>query len=730
MPLLPRDVGGGSGGGIEEAPLDGKLYGRRMARWDPVPTLLTLIYYRGPFATPDELKAAHPTDMPGAYAVVSSTSSIWIWNHDKWEDTGATQTQAGILDAPHDGKTYGRKDGDWVVVGTGTINEEEVILLIKKTPHNDLKGIQGGKVEGGKVTEAYHLTKDQWEGLPVRPSIVSPANNATDINQVPQFAGSPYAHPQDTLMYMKHIQLAKTNDFAAPVYDKEEVSRNVTFQVPLKPDNFPYLEQDTAYYARIRYRDRRMRWSHWSAPIRFVTMKTFPINVLVMPEMIIPADGGEASAYNPLLAMTTPKVVGGVAEFDKADWQISTDSTFATTLYDAPGTDDLVTHIAKDLNLTVVQASDFYARGRQRLKDGTYTPWARPVRFGLRPEFDDPVFGLRRVFSKKYGVPMLFNIDEDGDVVYIPKRYWDRHPLYLFARQDINFGEGIGSDAGTNFIGEMIYVPPCWIKHRVYDNGDGDMVIDLWFSANERSGDGWMLHPAFARSRNGFLHGVHPARVMATKKSGGEYFYMSTPRTSGYFNDAPQEPMDVLNQIVEGGSNSAPWHFVSIYEYMLLADLITAEFLSLRPLLVGTTFNWRGFRRLVDEYYYVVYSGIALQDTESKRMGVRFSPPQGGQGFYEIPLNLTLEDTGNATEIVRGHHAGLGFDLALLGIVSAVGSEPSPFGLNNIKNAKRSRPIPPNTSALNAYYKGLFGITHNNGSNGGTADVRVCKGLD
>ena len=122
---------------------------------------------RGSFAMSDELKAAHPTDMPGAYAVVSSTSSIWIWNHDKWEDTGATQTQAGILDAPKDGKTYGRKDGDWVEAGGGTVNEEQVTNIIKNTPHNDLKTIQGGKIENSKVTEAYHLTKDQLEGLPV-----------------------------------------------------------------------------------------------------------------------------------------------------------------------------------------------------------------------------------------------------------------------------------------------------------------------------------------------------------------------------------------------------------------------------------------------------------------------------------------------------------------------------------------------------------------------------------
>ena len=65
--------------------------------------------------------------------------------------------------------------------------------FIEGIDHHALKAIQGGKVEGGKVTEAYHLTKDQWEGLPVRPSIISPANGETNINQVPQIVGTPYA---------------------------------------------------------------------------------------------------------------------------------------------------------------------------------------------------------------------------------------------------------------------------------------------------------------------------------------------------------------------------------------------------------------------------------------------------------------------------------------------------------------------------------------------------------
>ena len=104
--------------------------------------------------------------------------------------------------------------------------------FIERLDHHDLNGIQGGKLENGEVTEAYHLTKEQWEGLPVRPSIISPANGETNINQVPQIVGTPYAHPYDVGMYQKHIQIATTNDFAAPVYEKEEFSGTPVFQVP------------------------------------------------------------------------------------------------------------------------------------------------------------------------------------------------------------------------------------------------------------------------------------------------------------------------------------------------------------------------------------------------------------------------------------------------------------------------------------------------------------------
>lgn len=684
MPLLPRDPGG-QGGGIEEAPLDGKLYGRRMARWDEVPKLLTLIYYRGPFVTPDELRAAYPTDVPGAYAIVSSTSSIWIWNHDKWEDTGATQTQAGILDAPHDGQTYGRKDGGWVVAGGGTVSEDEVVNIIKNTQHNILKGIQGGKVENGRVTEAYHLTREEWEKLPVRPSVISPANGETNINQAPQIVGTPYAHPYDAGMSQKHIQIATTNDFAAPVYEKVEFSGTPVFQVSLKADNAPYLAQDTVYYVRIRYQDRRGRWSHWSAPSTFRTMVQFPAGVLLTPIMTAPSDGGEASAVNPVLGMSSPKVLAGTGNFDKGDWQISTDSTFATTLYDAQGTDDLIFHTTTGLNLTTTLGMDFFARGRQRATDGTYTPWAVPVRFGLRPEYSDPIFGLRRIFSKRYGHAFVYNIDPEGKIVRISKAYWAKHPLYQFPKRNLVVAQKAG---GENIVSEMAYVPPCWIKHRVYDNDDGDMVIDLWFSMSNEGPD-WILAPAFARSPNGILISTCFSSNAVTEHN--KSIYASVPGVAGA-NVFLAANVDELN-ILETGSRNGSWHVPTIYERQLLLDLMAAEFTTQNPMGISSSWGnsntdgnmkWHGLYGPLSQGS--VYHGVSFSYSGDLYTSIQISTPQMDPGFLMFPLNYpSKEQFYGVTDIMRGYNSHLGFDIALLGIITALAPRGgSPFGMNDV----------------------------------------------
>ena len=561
--------------------------------------------------------------------------------------------------------------------------------FIERLDHHDLNGIQGGKLENGEVTEAYHLTKEQWEGLPVRPSIISPANGETNINQVPQIVGTPYAHPYDVGMYQKHIQITTTNDFAATIYDKEEFSGTPVFQVPLKPGGSPYLTQDTVYYARIRYQDRKGRWSHWSAPSMFRTMVQFPAGILATPIMTVPSDGGEASAVNPVLGMTSPRVLAGTGNFDKGDWQISTDSTFATTLYNAQGTDDLTFHATTGLNLATALGVDFFARGRQRATDGTYTPWAVPVRFGLRPEYSDPIFGLRRIFSKKYNRPFVYNIDPEGEIVYIPKTYWNNHPLYQFSKRKLVVAQ---KEGGEEIISEMAYIPPCWEKYHIYNNDDGDMVIDLWFSMS-KGGSDWMLHPAFTRSPNGFLHATCFSSTATTAQ--GKTIYVSVPNVKGYVYPEPQY-LDALN-VLETGSKVGPWHVTTIYERQLLWDLMAAEYLAQTPQQISSNWGvsntdadmkWRSFYGPLAGGG--IYQGLSFSFAGNVCTGIQISTPQ-----MDSAVDLTLDYPAasnqryGVTNIMRGRIIPLGFDIALLGVVNMVAlGASSPFGINGLELEK------------------------------------------
>ena len=125
------------------------------------------------------------------------------------------------------------------------------------------------------------------------------------------------------------------------------------------------------------------------------------------------------------------------------------------------------------------------------------------------------------------------------------------------------------NDAGVNVISEMVFLPPVWIKYAVYDNADGEMVIDEWFSATQKAGDGWMLHPAFIPSPNGLLLGK---RAAGTAIIGGKsVFVCNETLSSAFVNES---------NIANLRSLDRTWHGYSVYERWLLNDLIMAEYIT------------------------------------------------------------------------------------------------------------------------------------------------------
>lgn len=567
------------------------------------------------------------------------------------EGGGGGGGSGGFEDAPRDGKLYGRKDGAWAEATGGGGGPAPV------SAHNELSGLQGGDAA---AHEFFHLTEAEWRRLPIRPTVLSPADGTENINQVPQVVGSPYAHPYDVPMYKKHIQVAADDAFANIAWELEEFSGSPVFQIPLKPDETPYLSEGQWYHVRIRYQDRLGRWSDWSPASRFKTMDAFPDGILLTPMMVIPADGGEVRSVNPILAMTSPKVAAGVANFDAADWQISANSAFETTLYEALGTPHLTLHQTEGLNLASAIGAEFYARGRQRTDAGEYTPWAVPARFALRPDYDDPVFGMRRVFSKKYNTPIVCQIDPEGNPVHIPKSYFDQHPLYAFPASEIPLGE-------TGLTSSMAFVPPCWIKHAVYDNDDGDMVIDLWFSPTPQTGDGWILHPAFDLAQDG----LYIDTCLCTRKSAAN-------NTLCYVSAEDMAPLSLggyasaINATISAAPGRRVWN---IYERRLLLDLMTCEYCTTNHTRISAVshagdmnirFKWRSFYGLVTTTRQIC-DGVQLGANNNGISTLSLLHPSGSS--LQLGVSLTL-GTGSPVSVLRGDSDIFGFDVALLGIVS------------------------------------------------------------
>ena len=513
---------------------------------------------------------------------------------------------------------------------------------------------------------------------PDKPIILSPSDDAVNINQVPQFYGSVYKHYYNTPMYAKAIQISASESFSSNIYEVEEISRTPVFQITLDENDTPYLSPATKYYARIRYQDTEENWSAWSETICFTTMSTFPETVLATPIMVLPLNGGEASANNTVMSMSAPEVLIGTASFTSADWQISNDETFATILYNAADTGSTTLNIPESLDLSSVKSSTLYARGRQKTSGGDYTDWSKTVHFKVSPEYDNPIFGFRRIFSSRTGYPIAYNIDLDGNPVYIPKKYFDNHPLYQFPVTTLEIGESLSSSAAL--------VLPCWIKYSVYDNANGDMVIDMWFSPYPMSGDGWILHPAFKKCENGFYHGT--CLASRAQDTDNNYYFLSKEDTSGFgYGNETSNDRKAINNLKALDSS---WRVWTIYELRLLFDLLQAEYcvFDVKNISTGTetannssSFKWRNFRGLYfPNNTAILVNGVKYPESAIAQNATATSidvltPDLSYKTLAVSYLKLNVEayaPNEYLSEIMRGYDDDFGLNLAILGLAKKI----------------------------------------------------------
>lgn len=556
--------------GVEEAPNDNKFYIRKNKAWIEfedqgildVPSTPPDKLYLRKFNGWVEYIERNVEEAPNDNFEYLRKNKVWV----------KAKNVPFENDAPVNGKIYGRKDGDWAEVtgagggGGGLIGD-----------HNTASNIQGGKVVGGVTTEAYHLTREEYLRLPFKPTIISPANNSVNINQIPVIHGSAYQHPFEYSMFGIEVLVSKTENFDNIIYTYNGYANTTSHQIPEKQGGNNVLETSTTYYVKIRYQDINRNWSAYSDTIKFETMIQFPNKVLKQPILTTPRNGGVIPRNNPILIMTQPEVNIGADNFISADWQIATDEGFNNLIYNKTDTPDLVYHVTQNVNLVDTTNNDFYIRGRQKSASGDFTSWSNPSKCKLRPEYNKPVIGLRRIFNKDNETILCQNIDENGDVIFLTAEYINRHPLFNF-----NIIEKDPIDTTTmQYITfdtwklRYIHVPPVWMKNNVYTDGSNNMVIDVWFTMTEPSQAGWFLHPAFVQYPNGF-YVTNTPMIYDTSRNYVYNYAKSQSSDQSYWNFGN----DTSNVYVN--NNITNFNYLNIYQLNLLYHLYMLKILDVK----------------------------------------------------------------------------------------------------------------------------------------------------
>jgi len=250
---IPPVGGGGSGGGIEEAPTDGQQYAREDANWTVVePGISDWADITGkPTTFPPELPIAQtgvtnlvsdlllkaPLVSPAFTGVPVAPTPATGTNTTQIATAAFVKAQGYLTGAPIDGFTYGRQSGNWVAVVdqvsyTATLNdlwaadsalEGSVAALTGRVTSLETAGYISDAPNNG---QQYARQNAGWAVV----SVAAPA--WTDITGKPStFPPSTHSHPQSEVTNLV-TDLAAKAPLASPA-----LTGNPTAPTPTAGDN-------------------------------------------------------------------------------------------------------------------------------------------------------------------------------------------------------------------------------------------------------------------------------------------------------------------------------------------------------------------------------------------------------------------------------------------------------------------------------------------------------------
>lgn len=251
------------------------------------------------------------------------------------------------------------------------------------------------EVNTATAPKTYHYVAWKATGvssIPDTPINVSPADLEEGIDLNIALISSDYSDPDSNPQTNTQWQVDNDTSFITPVWRRtsgaSENTTSITFANGIFANELEgknELDHNKTYYWRVKYSNGI--WSNWSTPTSFIT------NKIETPTNVSPADSETVKTQTPILNASSFSDQQITHAPLSAEWQISTEESFSSPIYDSQIVGYGNSHAIP--NAILSDQTVYYWRVRYQDSSEQWSSYSTPTRFLVAKSevVVDPLFG-------------------------------------------------------------------------------------------------------------------------------------------------------------------------------------------------------------------------------------------------------------------------------------------------------------------------------------------------
>lgn len=218
---------------------------------------------------------------------------------------------------------------------------------------------------------------------PDQPSNESPVDGAIEISRTHTLKSSAFDDGDSHTHYASQWQITNdSGDYSSPAFDSGvDPSNKVSIAVP-----HGVIYTNTTYYWRVRHIDSAGEQSQWSDQTSFRTIVSAkPIT----PVNGLPSNGAIEMALSPTLTSSPFASPDGGATHGASRWQVATDGSFGSIVYDSGTETSNLASITITLG-TLSSSTTYYWRVKYQDNYGDWSEWSTGTSFATAASTTPP----------------------------------------------------------------------------------------------------------------------------------------------------------------------------------------------------------------------------------------------------------------------------------------------------------------------------------------------------